>query len=64
MDNRERRYEWTQLMQGTVDWPAVMREIRAIGYDDYVITEVCGDRAVYEETCRVMDTILVLPSSG
>lgn len=61
MDHRERRYEWTQLMQGAVDWPAVMREIRATGYDDYVITEVCGDRAVYEETCRVMDTILALP---
>lgn len=61
MDHRERRYEWTQLMSGAVDWPAVMREIRAIGYDDYVITEVCGERAVYEETCRVMDTILALP---
>jgi hexulose-6-phosphate isomerase len=61
MDHSEQRYAWTQLMQGEVDWPAVMREIRAIGYDDYVITEVCGDRAVYEETCRVMDTILALP---
>jgi L-ribulose-5-phosphate 3-epimerase len=60
IDHRERRYEWVQLMQGAVDWPAVMREIRAIGYDDYVITEVCGDRAVYEETCRIMDTILAL----
>jgi L-ribulose-5-phosphate 3-epimerase len=57
---RSGSFEWTQLMQGQVDWPAVMREIRAIGYDDYVITEVCGDRAVYEETCRVMDTILGL----
>lgn len=61
IDHRERRYEWTQLMQGAVDWPAVMREIRAIGYDDYVITEVCGDRDTYAETCRVMDTILALP---
>lgn len=60
MDHRERRYEWTQLMQGAVDWPAVMQEIRAIGYDDYVITEVCGDRETYAETCRVMDTILAL----
>jgi sugar phosphate isomerase/epimerase len=47
-------------MGGQVNWPAVMREIRAIGYDDYVITEVCGDRATYEETCQVMDTILAL----
>ena len=58
IDHTERRYEWPQLMQGAVDWRAVMREIRAIGYDDYVITEVCGDRATYEETCRAMDTIL------
>jgi hexulose-6-phosphate isomerase len=61
IDHRDRRYEWTQLMEGAVDWPAVMREIRAIGYDDYVITEVCGKRSVYEKTCRVMDTILALP---
>ena len=61
MDHNDRRYEWSQLMQGQVDWPAVMREIRAIGYDDYVITEVCGERSVYEETCRIMDTILALP---
>ncbi len=61
MDHRTRQYEWTQLRQGAVDWPAVMREIRAIGYDDYVITEVCGEREVYAETCRVMDEILALP---
>jgi hexulose-6-phosphate isomerase len=61
MDHSTEKYQWTQLMQGAVDWPAVMREIRAIGYDDYVTTEVCGDRAVYEETCRIMDTILALP---
>jgi hexulose-6-phosphate isomerase len=58
--HNEGRYEWTQLMQGEVNWPAVMREIRAIGYDDYVITEVCGDRDVYTTTCKVMDTILAL----
>ena len=63
IDHRERRYEWPQLMHGAVNWPAVMREIRAIGYDDYVITEVCGTREVYEETCRVMDTILALGES-
>src|SRR5205085_9556207 len=34
---RSGSFEWTQLMAGQVDWPAVMRAIRAIGYDDYVI---------------------------
>lgn len=61
MDHQTERYSWSQLMQGSVDWPAVMREIRAIGYDDYVTTEVCGGREVYEETFRVMDAILALP---
>ena len=60
IDHEERRYEWTQLMEGAVGWPAVMRELRAIGYDDYVITEVCGDRETYAETCRIMDKILAL----
>jgi len=60
IDHNERRYEWSQLMACAVDWPAVMREIRAIGYDDFVITEVCGDRDTYAETSRVMDRILAL----
>ncbi|HLK58527.1 MAG TPA: sugar phosphate isomerase/epimerase family protein [Chthonomonadaceae bacterium] len=60
MDHGSRQYTWTQLTEGAVDWPAVMHEIRALGYDDYVITEVCGDRDIYEATCRIMDRILAL----
>jgi hexulose-6-phosphate isomerase len=60
MDHRARQYTWTQLMEGSVDWPAVMRELRAIGYDDYVITEVDGGREVYAETCKIMDKIIAL----
>ena len=60
MDHDTRQYTWTQLMQGDVNWQAVMEEIRAMGYDGYVITEVCGDRETYADTCRVMDTILAL----
>lgn len=47
-------------MDGDVDWPAVMRELRAAGYDDFVISEVDGDRETYAETCRRMDRILSL----
>lgn len=60
IDHRERTYEWRQLMSGSVNWPEVMRELRAIGYDDYVISEVDGDRDTFAETCRVMDRILEL----
>jgi hexulose-6-phosphate isomerase len=59
-DFKRRGYEWTQLMEGDVNWPKVMTELRAIGYDDYVISEVCGSNEVYAETCRVMDRILAL----
>lgn len=60
INHRERRYEWTQLLDGEVDYPAVMRELRAIGYDDYVISEVAGDRDVYAETLARMDRILAM----
>ena len=47
-------------MEGDVNWPAVMAEIRDTGYAGYDITEVCGDRDTYAKTCRVMDRILGL----
>jgi hexulose-6-phosphate isomerase len=59
-DFKRQGYEWTQLMDGDVDWPAVMRELRATGYDDFVISEVGGDRETYAETCRRMERILTL----
>ena len=58
MDHRTRRYEWTQLMDGDVNWPKVMDALRRTGYDDYVISEVSGDRKVFAETLRRMDRIL------
>jgi sugar phosphate isomerase/epimerase len=35
------------LFHGSVNWPAVMRQLAEIGFDDYLITEVslgCGSR--------------------
>jgi hexulose-6-phosphate isomerase len=61
IDHGQSRYEWTQLMQGSVDWPAIMRELRAIGYDSYVTSEVGGGRSVFEETHRLMKEIVGLP---
>ena len=59
-DFKRQGYQWTQLMDGDVDWPAVMRELRATGYDDFVISEVDGDRETYAETRRRMEKILAL----
>lgn len=59
-DFKRQGYQWTQLMEGDVNWPKVMTELRNIGYDDYVISEVGNSDEVYGETCRVMDKILAL----
>jgi len=60
MDHRTRTYAWTQLMDGDVNWPKVMAALRRAGYDDYVISEVDGDRKVFAETLQRMDRILAL----
>jgi len=60
MDHRTRTYAWPQLMDGAVNWPKVMAALRRAGYDDYVISEVGGDRKVFAETLRRMDRILAL----
>jgi len=60
MDHRTRTYAWPQLMDGAVNWPKVMAALRRAEYDDYVISEVGGDRKVFAETLRRMDRILTL----
>jgi hexulose-6-phosphate isomerase len=51
-DFRRRDMAWVQLMDGDVDWPAVMRELRAIGFDGALVSEVGGDEATVRETAR------------
>jgi hexulose-6-phosphate isomerase len=39
-DFQRQGYEWKPLLEGDVDFPAVMRELRNVGYDDALISEV------------------------
>jgi hexulose-6-phosphate isomerase len=39
-DFKRQGYEWKPLLEGDVDFPAVMAELRNIGYDDALISEV------------------------
>lgn len=59
-DFKRQGCQWTQLMDGDVDWPAVMRALRGAAYHDYVISEVEGGPEVYAETWRRMERILRL----
>ncbi|HIE51522.1 MAG TPA: sugar phosphate isomerase/epimerase [Armatimonadetes bacterium] len=57
-DFRRRGYQWTPLLEGDVNWPAVMAALREIGYDDYLISEVSGDWAAHTRTAQAMEKIL------
>jgi len=51
------------LLEGDVNWPAVMRSLREVGYDDYLVAEVMPpykfhpDRLIHE-TSKSIDAIM------
>ncbi|MCP4643574.1 MAG: sugar phosphate isomerase/epimerase [bacterium] len=49
--------EWTALLEGEVDFPAVMRELKAAGYAGPLISEVEPGLASLEDTIAAMRTI-------
>ena len=51
-------FRYVPFGEGEIDWPAVMRELRAIGYDGYVIHELGGDRGRQIELARRMREII------
>lgn len=53
-----RNRTWVDLMDGDTDWPTVMAELRAIGYDGTLIHEVGGDRAKQIEMAERMRRIV------
>ncbi len=59
-DFKREGYQWTPLMEGDVDWPKVMKALRDTGYDDFVISEVGGDKDAHQRTSETIDKILEL----
>jgi len=49
---------WTPLGEGDVDFPAVMAELRRIGYDSACLSEVDTSLASYEATAEAIRRIL------
>ena len=43
-DFRRDEHSFVNLLEGDTDWPAVMAELRAVGYDSTLIHEVGGSR--------------------
>lgn len=59
-DFRRRGHEFVPLLEGDVDWPAVMKALRGIGYDTEVIQEVAGDEEGMRSTAAAMRQILAM----
>lgn len=59
-DFRRKGSEWVQLMDGDVDWPAVMWELRTIGFDGALVSEVGGGEAMERETAERIRKIMAL----
>lgn len=51
-------YQWKPLLEGDVDFPAVMAELRAIGYDDALISEVSPQIESLEATAEKIRQIM------
>ncbi len=53
-------YEWKPLLEGDVNFPEVMAELRRIGYDDALISEVSPRLASLEETAEAIREIMAM----
>ena len=59
-DFRRRDRAWVQLMDGDTIWPTVMAELRGIGFDGALVSEVGGDDAMMRETARRIRQIMAM----
>ncbi len=51
---------WTPLLQGEVDFPVVMAELRKIGFDGALTSEVSTTDASLEETRKAIERIIAM----
>jgi L-ribulose-5-phosphate 3-epimerase len=47
LDRGKGVFEWKNLGEGDIDWPAVRQALSDIGYDGYMTTEISGGDAAY-----------------
>ncbi len=59
-DFRRGEGAWVQLMDGDTDWSAVMAELRAIGFDGALVSEVGGDDQTKRVTVERIRRIITL----
>jgi len=60
-DFRRKGYEWTNLLEGDVNWPQVRRALDEVGYQGYMTTELRnGDEAYLTDLAQRIDKIIAM----
>ena len=60
-DFRRKGYEWTNLLEGDVNWPQVRKALAEIGYRGYLTTELRGgDEAYLTDLAGRIDKIIAM----
>ncbi len=63
-DFKRQGYQWTNLLDGDVNWPQVRKALAEIGYSGYMTTELSGgDEAYLTDLAGRIDKIIALPTA-
>ena len=60
-DFKRKGYQWTNLLEGDVNWKQVRRALEEVGYDDFLTPELRGgDEDYLEDLSKRIDRILAM----
>ena len=60
-DFKRKGYQWTNLLDGDVNWKQVRLALEEIGYDDFMTTELSGgDKAYLADLSKRIDRIIAM----
>jgi hexulose-6-phosphate isomerase len=63
-DFKRQGYQWTNLLDGDVNWPQVRKALAEIGYSGFMTTELSGgDEAYLTDLSARIDKIIALPTA-
>ena len=60
-DFKRKGYQWTNLLEGDVNWKQVRRALDEVGYDGFLTPELrSGDKAYLTDLSKRIDRILAM----
>ncbi len=63
-DFKRKGYQWTNLLEGDVNWPEVRKALAEIGYQGHLTTELrSGDEAYLTDLAQRIDKFIAMPAT-